>query len=115
MRKNPWWLIGLAGVFLFQMAVVSLPAEEAVEVAPGVVAEEEAIPEETPGFLQVVAAGGPVGVILWIAIFASSVAGIALIVDSFITIRETKIAPGALVDQVREAMEQGDVMKALKH
>jgi biopolymer transport protein ExbB len=40
---------------------------------------------------------------------------VALAVDSFLTIREKLIAPPRLVENVRSAMEQGDVMKALKH
>ncbi len=66
-------------------------------------------------FLSVVAGSGVLGVILWMALGACSVAGVALIVDSFITIRVKKIVPQSLVDDVRTAMEQGDVMKALKH
>ncbi len=120
MRKIAIGLMLVTGLFVFGMAAGPISAQEAdeaavAEVAPGVEAEEEVVQEETPGFLQVVRAGGPVGVILWLAIFAASVAGIALIVDSFITIRVSKIAPTGLVDKVRESMEQGDVMKALKH
>jgi biopolymer transport protein ExbB len=93
-------------------------AQDAADVAPGMQLEESVEAEGSvpgPGFIQIVTGAGALGVILWLAIFAASIAGIALIVDSFITIRETKIAPGSLVDQVREAMEQGDVMKALQH
>ncbi len=67
------------------------------------------------GFFRVVASGGFLGIVLWLSLGAASIAGVALIVDSFITIRESKIAPEDLIDAVRTAMEQGDVMKALKH
>ncbi|MCF7838424.1 MAG: MotA/TolQ/ExbB proton channel family protein [Candidatus Marinimicrobia bacterium] len=66
------------------------------------------------GFFTVVAGSGTLGVILWLALGLCSVAGVALIVDSFITIKESKIAPETLVERVREAMAQGDVIKALK-
>lgn len=69
--------------------------------------------ENMMGFGKVVSSGGTLGVILWLALGLCSVAGISLIVDSFITIKEKKIVPQALVDKVREAMEQGDVVKAL--
>lgn len=116
MRRKTVWLMLAMGLLVAGLAAGTLWAQEPVEVAPGMVAEEaERMEDEAPGFLQVVRSGGPVGVILWVAIFAASVAGIALIVDSFITIRVTKIAPVGLVEQVREAMEQGDIMKALKH
>jgi biopolymer transport protein ExbB len=42
------------------------------------------------------------------------VAGVWLMIDSFVTIQQKKIVPESLVQKVREAMEQGDVMKALK-
>jgi len=93
------------------------PAEAAQEVAPGMELRdgEEAVDVPGPGFLQIVTGAGVLGVLLWLTILAASVAGIALIVDSFITIRATKISPDTLVEEVRTAMEQGDVMKALKH
>lgn len=67
------------------------------------------------GFLTMMLSGGILGVILWLALGVSSVAGTALIFDSFVTIKEKKIAPPNLIEQVRESMEQGDVMKALTH
>ena len=64
------------------------------------------------GFFSVVASGGFVGIVLWIAILCTSLAGFALIGDSFVTVREDKIIPEGLVARVNEAMEQGDVVKA---
>jgi biopolymer transport protein ExbB len=89
---------------------------DTVAVAPGLEVEAEAAAApQGPGFFQIVTGAGVLGVVLWLTLFIASVAGIALIVDSFITIRAPKIAPQHLVDEVRSAMEQGDVMKALKH
>lgn len=92
-------------------------AQEEAPPAAGTVAAPAGTPpvaRSTP-FIEVVKGGGPLGAILWVAIFATSVAGIALIVDAFITVREVKIMPPALVAAVQSAMEQGDVMKALQH
>lgn len=124
MRK---WMMGWTVVLVVLMAVLGVSsahaqegepaAPAAQEVAPGM-ALEGPIDEGTPpgpGFFAIVTGAGPMGVILWLAIFGASIAGIALIVDSFITIRAPKIAPDTLVQEVRTAMEQGDVMKALKH
>ena len=66
-------------------------------------------------FLNVVMSSGFLGVVLWLGLGACSVAGFALIVDSFVTIREKKIVPAVLVEKARSAMEQGDVMKAIHH
>jgi len=67
------------------------------------------------GFWSVITSSGWLGVILWLALGACSVAAAALIIDSFITIKEKKISPETLVKDVRESMAQGDVMKAIKH
>ncbi len=79
-------------------------------------AEEQARKAQSSmGFWTVVTSSGWLGVILWLALGATSVAAAALIIDSFITIKEKKIAPEDLVNNVRDAMQQGDVMKAIKH
>ncbi len=67
------------------------------------------------GFISVVTGGGFLGIILWVAIFLTSVACIALIIDAFLTVKVDKIMPETLVTKVKAAMEQGDVMKALQH
>ena len=59
--------------------------------------------------------GGPVGLILWVALLVTSVFGISLIVDSFVTVKEEKLVPPHFVSRIREAMEQGDVVKASKY
>jgi biopolymer transport protein ExbB len=117
-----WLAIGLVGaVCQWAPAQEAEPAAPvpapAAPVAPAAGFELEASPDvpQGPGFLQIVTGAGALGVILWLALLAASAGGIALIVDSFITIRATKIAPVQLVNDVRSAMEQGDVMKALQH
>jgi len=72
-------------------------------------------PAESPNFFSVVKSGGILGIILWIAIFLASISCIALIVDAFLTVRMAKVMPPSLVGNVKSAMEQGDVMKALQH
>lgn len=68
-----------------------------------------------PSFFNVVTAGGPLGIILWLAIFFTSIACVALIVDAFLTVKANKVMPPVLVGNVQNAMEQGDVMKALQY
>lgn len=72
-------------------------------------------PDSDGGLFAVMMSGGIIGIVLWLALAASSFAGVTLIVDSFITVKEKKIAPPELIENVRESMEQGDVMKALQH
>lgn len=102
--------IGIAGERVY--------AQDADAVAPGMELTGDAAAEtakSNDGFIQVIIGSGAVGVILWLALFACSIAGVALIVDSYITVRAKRIAPQSLVAKVQEAMEQGDVMKAIKH
>ncbi|WP_372846665.1 hypothetical protein, partial [Pontiella sp.] len=72
----------------------------------------EAAPEEVSGFLDVVRGGGGFGVALWLGLAGLSLAAGALIVDSVINIRQSKIIPKTLVSLVREAIEDGSLKKA---
>ncbi|MCC5845727.1 MAG: MotA/TolQ/ExbB proton channel family protein [Verrucomicrobia bacterium] len=108
-------LIVLMGVLTFSTGI-SLAQDAAANEAGQLAAPAGG--GSAPGsatFVDVVQGGGFLGIILWIAIFVTSVAGIALIVDAFITVRGVKIMPPTLVKDVQAAMEQGDVMKALQH
>ncbi|MBU0678263.1 MAG: MotA/TolQ/ExbB proton channel family protein [Verrucomicrobia bacterium] len=115
--------IGLLATVMFALCAGVVAAQDDVAVGAGDAALElsgdaaQAAATEDDGgasFWKVMTSGGILGIILWLGLGACSVAGVALIVDSFITIRQKKIVPTVLVTQVREAMEQGDVMKALQ-
>ncbi|HDL77524.1 MAG TPA: MotA/TolQ/ExbB proton channel family protein [Lentisphaerae bacterium] len=105
------------------LAVGTVRAQEAAAPKEGappggeVAAAEEEAPAQAQGisFMRVVTGSGFLGVVLWLGLLACSIAGTALIVDSLITIRAKKIVPETLVESVREAMGQGDVVKALRH
>lgn len=113
---NRWTMIAaLVAVMAVGVGGPSVRAQE-LELSPEAKAAEAAAKKKNPmSFFNVVASGGFMGVVLWIALISCSVAGFALIVDSFITVRESKIVQQSLVQKVREAIDQGDVMKALKH
>lgn len=103
--KMKWILLILAAVAL------ACGAQE-VEMSEAA-AQAEALSEGS-GFLDVIIKGGFLGVVLWLALAALSVAGTHLIVDSFIKIREKRIIPEGLVSGVREALETRDIPKALE-
>lgn len=123
------WLVST--LVLAALIVLAIPwarGQEAAPAAPAAAqpasgmaldqqaAKAEAAPKSSGlGFFTVVKSSGWLGVILWLALGGTSVAAAALIIDSFINIREKKIVPQNLVSDVRSSMEQGDVMKALKH
>lgn len=106
--------VGLMTCFLGAMAFAqdAAPAEAA---AGTLTAPAGATAPSSATFVDVIKGGGFLGIVLWLAIFVTSVAGIALIVDAFITVRAVKIMPPSLVKDVQAAMEQGDVMKALQY
>ena len=65
-------------------------------------------------FFNVVAKSGFMGIVLWLTILGASIACVYFIVDCAITVRGSRIMPQQLIDNVTEAMEQGDVLKALE-
>jgi biopolymer transport protein ExbB len=110
-------LIGVVGHFRAHAQDAAAPAAPAAAApAAGTIVNqaEDARPIDT-SFMAVVGGSGILGYIIWLGLLSASIAGVALIVDSFLTVKQDKIIPEALVSRVKEAMEQGDVMKALKH
>jgi biopolymer transport protein ExbB len=65
------------------------------------------------GFVQVIFGSGPIGVLLWVALFGAGGVAVYLAVDSAITVREKRIMPHALIQNVTASMAEGDVLKAL--
>ena len=92
-------------------AAVAAPA-----AAAGAVAEAAAPAKKKSGgtgFFAVIFGSGWLGVFLWAALFGCGAAAIYFIVDSSVLIRPQKIMPQTLIDKVKGAMAEGDVMKAL--
>ncbi len=116
MRKS-WIAMALGAALVFgAVGLDALAQGDGLELdADAAAAQAEEATQDQMSFGRIVTNSGFLGVVLWIGLGVCSVAGFALVVDSFITIREKKIVPEALVSKVREAMEQGDVMKALQH
>lgn len=65
-------------------------------------------------FLTVVLGSGWLGILLWVGLFGAGGITVYLSVDSAITVRETRIMPQALVQNVTASMVEGDVLKALQ-
>ena len=123
-RKNVAWAVVLAlvvvwGTTWLARAQEAAPAEPAAAPAGGLALSDEAQVAEAEakkdggGFFAIIASSGWLGILLWLGLGATSVAVAALTIDSFVNIREKKIVGTGLVESVREAMGQGDVMKAL--
>ena len=108
-------------------AAAAAPAADAV--APAAAAADAAAPagtalaenpEAAPArkkpsmIVQVIFGSGPLGFILWFALFGSGAAAIYFIVDCSILVKPQKIMAQSLIDKVTAAMAEGDVLKALK-
>ena len=65
-------------------------------------------------FVQVLFGSGPLGFLLWMALFGCFGFFLYLAIDCGILVRPSKIMPDALVNNVKEAMKEGDVVKALQ-
>lgn len=88
--------------------------------APGTLEVKEgegAAPEAAGhgGFLEIVTRAGWFGMVIWGMLIICSIISVALIVDSYINIKDAKVMPPALVSNVRTAMENGDLLKAIQY
>ncbi|MDD4872878.1 MAG: MotA/TolQ/ExbB proton channel family protein [Kiritimatiellae bacterium] len=66
-------------------------------------------------FIDIVKAGGPVGMFIWFLLFGNMVAFFYFMSDCAMIVRVKRVMPTTLVEKVTQAMEEGDVFKALKH
>ena len=89
-------------------------AADDAAAAEGGEGEEAAPAEEGLTFFSVVFGGNAMDLIVWAMIFLTSLATIALIIDSFLSIRMTKIMPPELVEAVKSAIDQGDLGAAIE-
>ncbi|MEI8242961.1 MAG: MotA/TolQ/ExbB proton channel family protein [bacterium] len=114
----------LAGMFTLALtggALMQARAAEAPAPAPAAAATAAAPAATGHGsadnmnFLTIVMRAGWFGMVIWISLFVCSIIAVALIIDSYVTIQEKKIAPKQLVSDVRDALAQGDLLKALQH
>lgn len=114
--KSRWAKTVVAALFVCLCAGVAVTLAQStgtVEMADAQAAANQQ--QSSSGFWSVVVGSGALGVILWAGLFATSLAGVYLIIDSYVKIRGDKIMPAALVAKVREAMEQGDLVKAMEY
>lgn len=101
--KMKWILLILMGVAFCAVAQevqMSEAAAEAETLGSG------------DGFFSVVAKGGVIGITLWLALAALSVAGTHLIVDSFLKIKESRIIPDGVSNGVRDALGANNLEQA---
>ena len=111
MSKKSRLVVWMAGLSALVMPAMSFAQELEMEASA---AAAEAAEKGGMGLWAIIAGSGWLGIVLWGALLACSVAAAWLAIDFFITVNPKKIIPDSMVNDVREAMEQGDVMKALQ-
>jgi len=108
-----------AGTLYAQDEAAPEPATSETSSDAGQLARAEDAPAPSNrgsgGFLSIVFNSGALGIILWFAIFAAAGAAVYFAVDCGITVRSKRIMPEELVENVTNAMAEGDVLKALKN
>jgi biopolymer transport protein ExbB len=104
-------LVVVAAVACVMLTGQAVQAQEVV-AADG--ATTQAPAAASGGFLRVIGGSGPLGIILWIMLFGSGGAAVYFTVDCAITVKAKRIMPQILIDNVTDAMAEGDVLKALQ-
>lgn len=125
-------LLLVAGAVVFSMSNISLSAQDPAPEASSEEAaasssadanaaegnaggEEGAAPAEGgQTFFDIVFGGSAMDITVWMLIFLTSLATIALIIDSFLSIRASKIMPVELVKAVKDALAEGDLGAAIE-
>ena len=126
MKKLALFMVVIAVVMTcipFEEVLAQAPAAPApAPVAPAVPGQlvpgtpgTATAPVRSGGFLSVVIGSGALGVLLWLAIFGAAGAFAYFAVDCAITVRTTRIMPQQLINNVTDAMAEGDVLKALQN
>lgn len=99
----------MAGLMIMGAMLVGVATSFAQEGEGG---EEAAA---TGRFIDTIYGGSFVNLFIWLLIFATSIATMALIIDAFISIKRQKLLPDEMVDGVREALNEGDLDAAIEN
>ena len=120
-EKSRIWLAALilmggafAGHGLLAQDDDAAPAGDTVTAEEAAAAADEEGADTTAGFVDIVFREGPVNMLVWLLIFLTSAATLALIIDALITVKREKLMPDHLIEGVRESLDQGDLDAAVE-
>lgn len=111
MNKKFLSILALIAIAAFILVPATTLAQELD--ASGVTETEDSAPSTT-GIAAILFGSGWLGTLLWSALIGDSIAATWLIIDFFITISPKRITPPPFVSEIREAMEQGDLLRAME-
>ena len=88
-----------------------LPALIALATVGGAHAAESA-PAESHNIIQVILSGGPLIVMIWLAILGTSITMVTFIIQLFLVLRDDQLAPAALLESLRSTIHAGNYQEA---
>jgi biopolymer transport protein ExbB len=88
---------------LFVMLSNGLAQQNAAEANP---------PVEAHTILQTITEGGPLILIIWLAIFGTSVVMVTFIIQLFLALRDEQLAPRALLESLQATIRAGNYQEA---
>lgn len=97
-----------AAIFLFLLAQQF--AARAQDAAPAAAPETAGGGEQS--IIQVIWHGGPLIVLIWLAILVTSITLVTFIIQNILTLRKEKLAPAALVDSLENEILAGNYQAA---
>ncbi len=116
-------MLAVVGMFVFSNTVMGQDAAAPAGGGSGDLVATDgggAVPvaessDSSGGFISVVLGGGPLGILLWLALFGAGGLSVYFVVDCKITVRDSRIMPETLINSVTEAMGEGDLLKAIQY
>lgn len=121
MRKVVLLLISAALIFTAAGCLTGQAAAQ--EKRPGAAAppaKAPAVAEPAPqnkapqGFFQILFSGGPIGVVIMLALIGTSLTAAYLVFENALSIRKGELIPAGLSDEVRDLVSAGQYSQAIK-
>lgn len=97
----------LTSLFLLLLTVAPLLAQGDVEGGGEAAAEPE-----QQSVLQMIMHGGPLIMMIWLAILGTSITMVTFVIQNILTLRVEKLAPSALFDSLRNSIHAGNYQEA---
>ncbi len=86
-------------------ALIALAAVSGAHAAEGA-------PAESHNIIQVILSGGPLIVMIWLAILGTSITMVTFIIQLFLVLRDEQLAPAALLESLRSTIGAGNYQEA---
>lgn len=102
------------------LTLSSLKTSHAVAQEKGIATKAAPAAEPTPqkkapqGFFQILFSGGPVGVVIMLALIGVSLTAAYLVFENALSLRKEELIPAGLSDEVRDLVSAGQYPQAIK-